>query len=319
MRFYDRESELQTLQKLLQQRKREARMTVLMGRRRIGKTELSVRLLLSDLRDNWMFFRRQLWQRWQLFLPCGSEVADVSCYNRTVTTFFHAAAWVVPVVIVVWLIPVMVVLFYTHLGCFPLLPKAELVLFLRRERLPGLVIIEDAYLGDLPLAGDDGGDEGMTWWRGVLIARWWGPLLLRLEGCRSAWCGRERSVLFRWHFGRTEQVAHERLREIGRGWGGGCFVHVEHRTGAPHEPVGANIWERVVNGLHDFVGGIGATGEDGTQRCIRDADAAGERLLVHVLGFHELFDSILHRVCILLLFFSCCESSAMSWPGGAAG
>ena len=56
----------------------------------------------------------------------------------------------------------MVVLFYTHLGCFPLLPKAELVLFLRRERLPGLVIIEDTYLGDLPLAGDDGGDEGMT-------------------------------------------------------------------------------------------------------------------------------------------------------------
>lgn len=67
-----------------------------------------------------------------------------------------------------------------------------------------------------------------------------------------------------------------------------------------------------MNGLHDFVGGIGATGEDGTQRCIRDADAAGERLLVHVLGFHELFDSILHRVCILLLLFSCCESSAMS-------
>ena len=43
MRFYDRESELQTLQKLLQQSKREARMTVLMGRRRIGKTELSIR------------------------------------------------------------------------------------------------------------------------------------------------------------------------------------------------------------------------------------------------------------------------------------
>ena len=43
MKFYDRESEQQTLQNVLQQSKREARMTVLMGRRRIGKTELSLR------------------------------------------------------------------------------------------------------------------------------------------------------------------------------------------------------------------------------------------------------------------------------------
>ena len=43
MKFYDRESEQQTLQNVLQQSKREARMTVLMGRRRIGKTELSIR------------------------------------------------------------------------------------------------------------------------------------------------------------------------------------------------------------------------------------------------------------------------------------
>ena len=43
MKFYDREKEQQTLQDVLQQSKREARMTVLMGRRRIGKTELSVR------------------------------------------------------------------------------------------------------------------------------------------------------------------------------------------------------------------------------------------------------------------------------------
>ena len=43
MKFYDRESEQQTLQSVLQQSKLEARMTVLMGRRRIGKTELSLR------------------------------------------------------------------------------------------------------------------------------------------------------------------------------------------------------------------------------------------------------------------------------------
>ncbi len=43
MKFYDRESELQSLQNVLQQSKSEARMTVLTGRRRIGKTVLSVR------------------------------------------------------------------------------------------------------------------------------------------------------------------------------------------------------------------------------------------------------------------------------------
>lgn len=43
MKFYDRESEQETLQSVLQQSKLEARMTVLMGRRRIGKTELSLR------------------------------------------------------------------------------------------------------------------------------------------------------------------------------------------------------------------------------------------------------------------------------------
>ena len=43
MRFYDRESEQELLRDALQQSKREARMTVVMGRRRIGKTELSLR------------------------------------------------------------------------------------------------------------------------------------------------------------------------------------------------------------------------------------------------------------------------------------
>ena len=43
MKFYDRQSEQQTLQDMLQQSRHEARMTVLMGRRRIGQTELSVR------------------------------------------------------------------------------------------------------------------------------------------------------------------------------------------------------------------------------------------------------------------------------------
>ena len=43
MKFYDRESEQQMLREVLSQSKREARMTVLMGRRRIGKTELSLR------------------------------------------------------------------------------------------------------------------------------------------------------------------------------------------------------------------------------------------------------------------------------------
>ncbi|MBR1463989.1 MAG: ATPase [Prevotella sp.] len=43
MKFYDRESEQQMLQEVLQQSRHEARMTVLMGRRRIGKTELSLR------------------------------------------------------------------------------------------------------------------------------------------------------------------------------------------------------------------------------------------------------------------------------------
>ena len=43
MKFYDRETEQQLLDEVLRQSKREARMTVLMGRRRIGKTELSLR------------------------------------------------------------------------------------------------------------------------------------------------------------------------------------------------------------------------------------------------------------------------------------
>lgn len=43
MRFYDREKEQQVLGKVLHRSKSEARMTVLMGRRRIGKTELSLR------------------------------------------------------------------------------------------------------------------------------------------------------------------------------------------------------------------------------------------------------------------------------------
>lgn len=43
MRFYDREKEQQVLGEVLHRSKSEARMTVLMGRRRIGKTELSLR------------------------------------------------------------------------------------------------------------------------------------------------------------------------------------------------------------------------------------------------------------------------------------
>lgn len=43
MRFYDRESEQQLLSDVLRYSKKDARMTVLMGRRRIGKTELSLR------------------------------------------------------------------------------------------------------------------------------------------------------------------------------------------------------------------------------------------------------------------------------------
>ena len=79
MRFYDRESELQTLQKLLQQRKREARMTVLMGRRRIGKTELSIRLLLSDLRDNWMIFKETTLTTVTTFLAVRQPTHRLSC------------------------------------------------------------------------------------------------------------------------------------------------------------------------------------------------------------------------------------------------
>ena len=43
MKFYDRENELRLLGDVLRQSKSGARMTVLMGRRRIGKTELSLR------------------------------------------------------------------------------------------------------------------------------------------------------------------------------------------------------------------------------------------------------------------------------------
>lgn len=43
MRFYDREKEQQVLGEVLHRSKTEAKMTVLMGRRRIGKTELSLR------------------------------------------------------------------------------------------------------------------------------------------------------------------------------------------------------------------------------------------------------------------------------------
>ena len=43
MKFYNRDSEQQLLKEVLNQSKYEARMTVIMGRRRIGKTELSQR------------------------------------------------------------------------------------------------------------------------------------------------------------------------------------------------------------------------------------------------------------------------------------
>ena len=43
MKFYDRGNERQVLGEVLQQSRSEARLTVLMGRRRIVKTELSQR------------------------------------------------------------------------------------------------------------------------------------------------------------------------------------------------------------------------------------------------------------------------------------
>ena len=43
MKFYDRENEQRQLNKVLQQSRKEAQMTVLMGRRRVGKTELSLK------------------------------------------------------------------------------------------------------------------------------------------------------------------------------------------------------------------------------------------------------------------------------------
>lgn len=43
MKFYDRENEQRLLNKVLQQSRKEAQMTVLMGRRRVGKTELSLK------------------------------------------------------------------------------------------------------------------------------------------------------------------------------------------------------------------------------------------------------------------------------------
>ena len=41
MKFYNRNDELATLGRILTQSKQESRMTVIMGRRRIGKTELA--------------------------------------------------------------------------------------------------------------------------------------------------------------------------------------------------------------------------------------------------------------------------------------
>ena len=43
MKFYDRENEQRQLNKVLQQSRKESQMTVLMGRRRVGKTELSLK------------------------------------------------------------------------------------------------------------------------------------------------------------------------------------------------------------------------------------------------------------------------------------
>ena len=42
MKFYDREQELEELEKLLQQTVKSSRMAVLTGRRRVGKTLLSL-------------------------------------------------------------------------------------------------------------------------------------------------------------------------------------------------------------------------------------------------------------------------------------
>ena len=43
MKFYNREKEQKELKNVLRQSRKESRMTVLMGRRRIGKTELALK------------------------------------------------------------------------------------------------------------------------------------------------------------------------------------------------------------------------------------------------------------------------------------
>ncbi len=56
MKFYNRESELAELNKLLGQAKRSARMTVLTGRRRVGKTLLSLELVAHAKEQKYIYF-----------------------------------------------------------------------------------------------------------------------------------------------------------------------------------------------------------------------------------------------------------------------
>ena len=79
MKFYDRENERQVLGEVLQQSRREARMTVLMGRRRIGKAELSQRC--GDLS----------WERKPFISTMGNILTSFQSGERS--TFVDDAKW----------------------------------------------------------------------------------------------------------------------------------------------------------------------------------------------------------------------------------
>lgn len=57
MRFYDRDEEIATLSQIVKQSREQSRMTVLVGRRRIGKTELAKRC--GDTRILYFFVARK--------------------------------------------------------------------------------------------------------------------------------------------------------------------------------------------------------------------------------------------------------------------
>ena len=91
MKFYDRKNEQQKLGEVLVQSRREARMTVLMGRRRIGKTELSQRcgddVVLyffvgkkADVRTMYVRYARS-WMRRFLAHRVLFQRYSGSCYN----------------------------------------------------------------------------------------------------------------------------------------------------------------------------------------------------------------------------------------------